>query len=1062
MFQEGKPKLLQNAPVRCIHSSMSDQPEQRLIVHPDAPAELPSRPGSVVSSENSRRQHILTVAVEDWFQVGSFGRLIEQEQWYRFETRIERNTQRTFELLDEYDAKATFFVLGWVAEQMPELVAEIASRGHEVASLGYHHRTIKGLSRDEFREDLLRAQEAIESASGQKLLGYRIADQWLGPKDLWALDVLAEEGYAYDSSVLPMLNRFSDEAYRRFVHRQSTPSGSILEVPPSSTRFLGCCLPIAGGNWFRQLPHTLLKKAVKNWDETYADPFVMYFHIWELDPDQPRISAADRLSRIRHYRNLDKMQWVLEDHLAKYNFGSVADRLGLEIQKVDRVESPGSRVDSSSSLTVNRDLSLAPRPSPLHSVSIVIPCYNEEASLPYLGRTLDKLEVELSDRYAPTFILVDDRSTDSTWEIMQAVFGNMPNFRLVRHDQNSGVSAAILTGIRHSETELVCSMDCDCSYDPLEFSRMLPLMTDDVDLVTASPYHPEGRVKNVPGWRLLLSKGLSTIYRIVLPQQLHTWTSCFRVYRKSAIEKLSLHETGFLGTAELVGQLCLGGSKLVEHPATLEVRIFGESKMKTFHTIAGHLRLVQQLVKQRWGGSSNTEDSTSNSEGSATRVAATLFDSPKHPETSITKPEKQGSKTMSDSPIQLPSDQNASGRTLGAEELENVAAALRSGTLTSTKGTFVKQFEKGFASILGSRHGHACSSGTAAIHTAIAAINPEPGDEIITTSITDMGALTPIIYQGAIPVFADVDPKTYNVTAKTIEARISEKTKAIIVTHLFGNPCEMQAILELANAHNLPVIEDCAQAFLTSYNDDYVGTLGTIGCFSLQQGKHITTGEGGVVVTDDEELARRMFLFINKAWGYGDANADHYFVAPNYRMSELQGAVALAQLGKLEWVVDSRVRTADALTGQLRGLAGVETPAVPDGAVHTFWKYCLRVDESIIEGGAVGLGAKLREQGIACAPRYIQKPAFSCQVFRDQITFGESRWPFTLARPEAVNYNESLFPGTYESLRDVLVLPWNEVYSQEHIDYIAKAVRSAAAELTKNTDSAIAASDTSA
>jgi polysaccharide deacetylase family protein (PEP-CTERM system associated) len=285
-----------------VNFPLYDHIGNKIIIQPDLPAELPSRTSSDVSRKKSRRQHILPVAVEDWFQVGSFGRLIEQEQWYRFETRIERNTQRTFELLDEYDAKATFFVLGWVADQMPELVAEIANRGHEVASLGYHHRTIKGQSRDEFREDLLRAQEAIETASGQKLLRYRIADQWLGPKYLWALDVLAEEGYAYDSSVLPMLNRFSDEAYRRFVHRQSTPFGSILEVPPSSTRFMGCCLPIAGGNWFRQLPHTLLKRAVKNWDEKYADPFVMYFHIWELDPDQPRISAAGRVSRIRHYR----------------------------------------------------------------------------------------------------------------------------------------------------------------------------------------------------------------------------------------------------------------------------------------------------------------------------------------------------------------------------------------------------------------------------------------------------------------------------------------------------------------------------------------------------------------------------------------------------------------------------------------------------------------------------------------------------------------------------------------------------------------------------------------
>ncbi|MDA0283914.1 MAG: DUF3473 domain-containing protein, partial [Planctomycetota bacterium] len=575
-------------------------------------ADSPHAPGA-----KTQRQHILTVAVEDWFQVGSFDRLIEQKQWYRFETRIERNTHRTFELLDKYDAKATFFVLGWVAEQMPELVAEIVARGHEVANLGYHHRSIRGVSRNEFREDLLRAQEAIEAASGQKLLGYRVADQWFGPQDLWALDVLAEEGYAYDSSLLPMFRRFSDEPYRRFVHRQSTPYGSIQEVPPSTSRFLGCNIPVAGGNWFRQFPHTLLKRAVRNWDEQHDDPFVMYFHVWELDPDQPRISAADRLSRLRHYRNLDKMQWVLEDHLSNYRFGSIADSLGLtqvRTANADRREPTDERQDA------HRSSSLAPHSALLIPVSIVIPCYNEETTLPYLARTLEKLDFELSDRYAPQFILVDDRSSDTTWETMHAVFGEKSNCRLVRHEQNSGVSAAILTGIRNADTDIVCSMDCDCSYDPLELSRMLPLLTADVDLVTASPYHPEGRVKNVPGWRLLLSKGLSTIYRCVLPQKLHTWTSCFRVYRKSAIEKLNLKETGFLGTAEMVGQLCLTGSRIVEHPATLEVRIFGESKMKTCHTIVGHLRLIRQLLRQKRRGASDTEHRISNIEHSTSNV----------------------------------------------------------------------------------------------------------------------------------------------------------------------------------------------------------------------------------------------------------------------------------------------------------------------------------------------------------------------------------------------------------------------------------------------------------
>ena len=193
----------------------------------------------------------------------------------------------------------------------------------------------------------------------------------------------------------------------------------------------------------------------------------------------------------------------------------------------------------------------------------------------------------------------------------------------------------------------------------------------------------------------------------------------------------------------------------------------------------------------------------------------------------------------------LPSDQDSTGRTLGDREIELVTQALRSGTLTSTKGSFVTCLESQFARQIGSKFAYACSSGSAAIHAAISAIDPEPGDEIITSSITDMGALTPILYQGAIPVFADSDARTLNITAETIAPWISAKTKAIVVTHLFGNPCEMQPILELAAKHGIPVIEDCAQAFLATYQGRNVGTLGTIGCFSMQQGKHMTCGEGG-------------------------------------------------------------------------------------------------------------------------------------------------------------------------------------------------------------------------
>jgi len=398
----------------------------------------------------------------------------------------------------------------------------------------------------------------------------------------------------------------------------------------------------------------------------------------------------------------------------------------------------------------------------------------------------------------------------------------------------------------------------------------------------------------------------------------------------------------------------------------------------------------------------------------------------------------------------LPSDQDASGRTFGAEELELLAEVLKSGTLTTTKGKFGKTLEKKFAEKMGAKHAYACTSGTAAIHCAIAAINPNPGDEIVTTSITDMGALSPIVYQGAVPVFADVDPVTCNVTAETIEKVLSERTKAIIVTHLFGNPCEMQPIMELARARKIPVIEDTAQAFLAEENGKFAGAIGDIGCYSLQQGKHITTGEGGMVVTNDDALARRMFLFINKAWGYGDANPDHYFLALNYRVSELQAAVAVAQMDKLDFSVSNRVQTAEKLTEMLQGIDGIETPRVAEGAKHVYWKYCLRVDDTKIEGGAVGMAKLLKEKNIFSAPRYIVKPAFACEVFREQNTFGDSHFPFNLARPEAVDYAPEKFPGTFKGLHDILVLPWNERYTDEHVSYIAAAVREAAAKLKMN------------
>jgi perosamine synthetase len=253
--------------------------------------------------------------------------------------------------------------------------------------------------------------------------------------------------------------------------------------------------------------------------------------------------------------------------------------------------------------------------------------------------------------------------------------------------------------------------------------------------------------------------------------------------------------------------------------------------------------------------------------------------------------------------------------------------------------------------------------------------------------------------------------------------------------------------MKLAAAHNIPVIEDCAQAFLASYKGRNVGTLGTIGCFSLQQGKHITSGEGGMVVTSDERLARRLFLFINKCYGYGDPAPDHYYLSLNSRMSELQGAVALAQLEKLRASTDVRSERACELTEKLRGIPGLEPFPIAPGARNVYWRYALLVDPNVIRGGAVSLGAGLKERGISTAPRYIQKPAFMCEIFQQRRTFGKSEFPFTLARPDVLYYDREHYPKTFEGLDLTLVLPWNENFTRQHIDYIASSIKEVAAEL---------------
>lgn len=232
-------------------------------------------------------------------------------------------------------------------------------------------------------------------------------------------------------------------------------------------------------------------------------------------------------------------------------------------------------------------------------VTLLVPCFNEEAACENFQRNLSALRETLIRQYDFAVILVDDGSSDGTFAGLSEVFADDASVNIVRHSQNRGIAAAIMTGIKHARTEVVCVMDFDCSYDPQQFSNMIPLLSDGVDVVTASPYHPDGRVRNVPRWRLSLSKAASVMYSFLLDNQLHTYTSCFRVYRRSAIAGIQLRNQGFVGVVELLWEVDRRGGRIVECPAELGVREYGQSKMRTFGVMMGHLKLMASGLVRR-------------------------------------------------------------------------------------------------------------------------------------------------------------------------------------------------------------------------------------------------------------------------------------------------------------------------------------------------------------------------------------------------------------------------------------------------------------------------------
>ena len=309
--------------VHLPHEEDADIPS----VEPSDPARIEVIPAYVRSrqSASERARPLLSVDVEDYFQTEAFSKVAPRQDWDRYPLRVADNTRRLLDMFDAYETKATFFIVGWIANRIPALLREIAARGHELACHSYWHRTVYSLSPQEFRQDTRDAQRAIEDAAGIAVNGYRAPTWSITRRSLWAIDILAEEGFVYDSSIYPVhhdLYGIPGAMHHPYVWR--TRNHQILEIPPATLALCGTRLPAAGGGYLRILPLSYSCMAIDQLTRRNLLP-VIYLHPWEIDPDQPRLNGSWK-SRFRQYSGLESFEPKLHRLLARYQFQPFRDR----------------------------------------------------------------------------------------------------------------------------------------------------------------------------------------------------------------------------------------------------------------------------------------------------------------------------------------------------------------------------------------------------------------------------------------------------------------------------------------------------------------------------------------------------------------------------------------------------------------------------------------------------------------------------------------------------------------------------------------------------------------
>ena len=351
---------------------------------------------------------------------------------------------------------------------------------------------------------------------------------------------------------------------------------------------------------------------------------------------------------------------------------------------------------------------------------------------------------------------------------------------------------------------------------------------------------------------------------------------------------------------------------------------------------------------------------------------------------------------------------------LGKEEISAVAKVLRSGSLV--QGEKAQEFEKRFASFIGTKHAIACSNGTAALQVGLEALGIREGDEVVTTPFTFIASSNCILYNRAKPVFADIDARTFNIDPAGIEALLTPQTRAVLVVHLYGQPCDLRPVMDLCRDRGLLLIEDCAQAHGAEYRGRKAGSFGDLSAFSFYATKNMTTGEGGMMMTGDDAVAEKARMIINQGQ---EGRYEHVVLGYNYRLTEMQAAIGSVQLRKLAAMNSKRERNAGFLTRKLSGLGWLETPYAPKGVKPVWHQYTIKVDATIRDR----LFEHLNSKGVG-ARIYYPKPVHLQPLYR------------------SLGYEEGICPVAEFVSRQVISLPVHPALGNGDLRRIVAAVES--------------------